>query len=94
MKNEEAVAGAALKRAEVVDKSIDLMQRYTGTSASDCRIMMELNAERCPGTTLCEISQILLMMNFHCIEKKAHRQALAKAGRSALAKLAEMEIPA
>lgn len=89
MKNKEAATDAALKRAEVFDKSKALMNKYTGTSASSCQIQMDLNAENRPGETLGEIAQILLMMNFHGIEKKAHRQALAKAGRKALAKLSE-----
>ena len=90
MKNEEAAVDATPKSAEVFDKSKALMQKYTSTSASDCQIQMDLNAEYRPGETLAEIAQILLAMNFHGIEKKSHRQALAKAGRKALAKLSEM----
>lgn len=89
MRNEEAVADAALKRAEVFAASQALMHKYTGTSASDCGITMDRRVDNCPGTALGEIAQVLLMMNFHCIEKKAHRQALARAGRRALARLAE-----
>ena len=90
MRNEEAVTNAPLKRSEVIDKSKALMHKYTGSDARSCQIQMDLNAESRPGETLAQIAQILLMMNFHCIEKKAHRQALAKAGRKALAKLSEM----
>lgn len=88
MRNEAAVAEAALKRAEVFDKSTALMHKYTGTSASDCGIKMDRNVDNCPGTALGEIAQMLMVMNFNCIEKKAHRQALARAGRTALARLA------
>ncbi len=49
-----------------------------------------MSADRDPATTLCEISLVLNEMNMHGIEKKAHRQALAKAGRSALKILAEL----
>lgn len=90
MRNEQAVADAALRRAEVFDKSKALMHKYTGTSASDCGITMDRRVDNCPGAALGEIAQILLMMNFHCIEKKAHRQALARAGCTALARLAEI----
>ncbi|MCK7547161.1 hypothetical protein ACFQGA_09400 [Marinobacter koreensis] len=90
MRNEQAAADAALQSAEAFDKSNKLLQKYTGTSADDCRIMMELNAERFPGTTLGEIALILFAMNHQGIEKKAHRQALAKAGRNALNRLAEL----
>lgn len=90
MRNEKIAANTTLEKAELLDKSRELMQRYTGTSASDCQVQMNLNADRCPGTALGEIAQILLMMNHHGIEKKAHRQALARAGRKALNKLSEL----
>lgn len=72
------------------DWSNELLRKYIGTSADDCRIMMELRAERSPATALSEIAVILFDMNSLAIEKKAHRQALAKAGRSALKRLAGM----
>lgn len=90
MRNEQAAADAALKAAEARTYLDGLRQKYTGTSADDCRTMMELNAEKAPATTLREISIILEEMNMHGIEKKAHRQALAKAGRIALKRLAEL----
>lgn len=88
MRNEQAAASPASQSAGAADMTNELLQKYTGTSADDCRIMMELNAERTPGTTLTEIALILTAMNHLGIEKKAHRQALAKAARSALNRLA------
>lgn len=90
MRNEQAAADAALQSAEAFDKSKKLVQKYIGTSADDCRISMELNAEKSPATTLSEITLILFEMNWQGIEKKAHRQALTKAGRLALKRLAEL----
>jgi len=90
MRNEKIAGDAAFEKAERPNKRKELMQRYTGTSADDCRIMMELSAEKNPGTTLCEISLILAEMNHLGIAKKSHRQALAKAGRNALNRLAEL----
>lgn len=89
MRNEEAVADQTLEASKRAAKAYALMNRVTGTSASDCQITMELQAESRPAATLSDVSQVLLMMNHHAIEKKAHRQALAKAGRKALAKLCE-----
>lgn len=90
MRNEQAAADAALKAAEARAYCAGLLQRYTGSSADDCRITAGLSADRDPATTLCEISLVLNEMNQLDIEKKAHRQALAKAGRSALKALAEL----
>lgn len=80
MRNEQAAA---------FDESKALMHKYTGTSASDCGIKMDRNVDSCPGKALAEIAQVLMMMNFYQKKQKSHRQALARAGRKALAKLAE-----
>lgn len=90
MRNEQAAADSALKAAETHPGCAGLLQRYTGSSADDCRITAGLNADTYPATTLCEISLVLNEMNIQGIEKKAHRKALAFAGRSALKALAEL----
>jgi len=63
------------------------MERVTGTSASDCKIQMELHAINRPANALSDIAQVLLLMNFDNVEKKAHRAALLQAGKKALAML-------
>lgn len=90
MRNEQTAADAALKAANARTYCAGLLQRYTGSSADDCRITAGLSADRDPATTLCEISLVLNEMNEHGIEKKSHRQALARAGRLALKRLAEL----
>ena len=90
MSNEKAAANAALKAAEARTYCGSLLQRYTGSSADDCRITAGLSGDRDPATTLCEISMVLNEMNQAGIERKAHRQALAKAARIALKSLAEL----
>ena len=67
-----------------------LAQMLCGSSASDADISMSLNAENRPEETLIGIAGALIEMNNAGTEKKAHRQALAKAARKALNKLAEV----
>jgi hypothetical protein len=61
-----------------------------GTSAEDCSITMQNRVASSPMGALSDVAGALDYMNANGIEKKAHRQALMKAGRAALKKLGEM----
>ena len=61
-----------------------------GTSAEDCSITMQNRVASNPMGALSDVADALDYMNTNGIEKKAHRQALMKAGRAALKKLGEM----
>lgn len=61
-----------------------------GTSAEDCSITMQNRVASSPMGALSDVAEALNYMNTNGIEKKAHRQALMKAGRAALKKLGEM----
>lgn len=65
-------------------------QRLTGTSASDCEITVMNSVESHPVEVLADVANALCWLNEQRLEKKAHRQALMKAGRAALKKLGEM----
>lgn len=61
-----------------------------GTSAEDCGNTMQNRVASSPMGALSDVADALNYMNTNGIEKKAHRQALMKAGRAALKKLGEM----
>lgn len=64
--------------------------RLTGTSASDCETTAMHNVESHPVEVLADVANALRFLNEQRVEKKAHRQALMKAGRAALKKLGEV----
>lgn len=64
--------------------------RLTGTSASDCDITMMRKVDTAPAEALAEVVNALHHLNTQGLDKKAHRQALMKAGRAALKKLGEL----
>ncbi|MCK7542926.1 hypothetical protein MLC59_01915 [Marinobacter bryozoorum] len=68
----------------------DRATRLTGTSASDCDITMMRKVDHSPLEALAEVANALYHLNAQGLEKKAHRQALMKAGRAALKKLGEV----
>ena len=68
----------------------DRATRLTGTSASDCEITIMNRANSSPMAALAEVANALHHLNVQGLEKKAHRQALLKAGRAALKKLEDM----
>lgn len=65
------------------------MNRLLGTSAADCNITIENDLNRDPAEALRTVIRALFHMNNNGIEKKAHRQALVRAGKKALGKIGE-----
>lgn len=66
------------------------LNRLLGSSCSDCAITMENDVNRDPAEALRTALRTLLLMNEKGIQKKAHRQALVRAGRKALGKIGEL----
>lgn len=91
---EEADMSSADKSPErkALEDAPQLATRLLCTSASDTDITMSLNAQNRPAETIISIVGVLIEMNNNSIEKRAHRQALAKAARKALSNL--VEVPA
>ena len=91
MRNEEKFADAALTAAEKHEqKAYAQVKRLLNTSVEDASASLQIDAERDPGIALCDSAAVLTIMNADGTAKKAHRQALAKAARKALNKLAEV----
>lgn len=75
----------------LIDKTEDQMTALIGTSASDCAISLNNDAERDPAGTIRKVLSVLHLMNFRGIEKKSHRQAMLRAGRKALNTIGEFQ---
>lgn len=73
-------------RIEKVERQ---MTALLGTSASDCAISLDNDANRDPAGTIRKVLSVLHLMNLRGIEKKSHRQAMLRAGRKALNKIGE-----
>jgi len=81
-------AGATL--GDLIDRTEQKMTALINTSASDCAISLNNDAERDPAGTIRKVLSVLHLMNFRGIEKKSHRQAMLRAGRKALAEIGEI----
>lgn len=75
----------------LIDNTEKEMTALIGTSASDCAISLNNDAERDPSGTVRKVMGVLNLMNARGLEKKSHRQAMLRAGRKALNKIGEFE---
>lgn len=78
------------KYQQALKDAPQLAVKWLNTSASDAGISALGAAQSRPAETLIAIAGVLALMNEDQKEKKAHRQALAKAARKAIGKLAEV----
>ena len=67
------------------------MTALLNTSASDCAISLNNDADRDPAGTIRKVLSFLHLMNLRDIEKKSHRQAMLRAGRKALNTIGEFQ---
>jgi hypothetical protein len=74
----------------LIDRTEQQMTALINTSASDCGITLNNDADRDPAGTIRKVLSVLHLMNFRGIEKKSHRQAMLRAGRKALAEIGEI----
>jgi hypothetical protein len=74
----------------LIDRTEQQMTALINTSASDCAISLNTDADRDPAGTIRKVLSVLHLMNFRGIEKKSHRQAMLRAGRKALAEIGEI----
>lgn len=95
---EEALRDDEIQQPDCVDAIFELcrehkekeINRLLGSSCSDCAITMENDVARDPAEALRTAMRTLLYMNEKGIQKKAHRQALVRAGRKALGIIGEL----
>lgn len=79
------------KLCGLIDRTEDQMNALINTSASDCAISLNNDAERYPAGTIRKVLAVLHLMNVRGIERKSHRQAMLRAGRKALNKIGEFQ---
>lgn len=79
------------KLCGLIDRTEDQMNALINTSASDCAISLNNDAERDPAGTIRKVLAVLHLMNFRGIERKSHRQAMLRAGRKALNNIGEFQ---
>jgi hypothetical protein len=95
---EEALREDEIQQPDPIDAIFELCKehqekefnRLLGSSCSDCAITMENEVASDPAEALRTALRTLLHMNQKGIQKKAHRQALVRAGRKALGKIGEL----
>jgi hypothetical protein len=79
------------KLCGLIKRTEDQMNALINTSASDCAISLNNDAERDPAGTIRNVLAVLHLMNIRGIERKSHRQAMLRAGRKALNKIGEFK---
>ena len=75
---------------KALDKATMLATRLLGTSVDDASTTLINQAESRPGCLLVDVAMVLTIMNKESIEKKSHRQAMARAARAAIKNLVEV----
>ena len=77
------------KLGGLIDSTEKKMNALINTSADDCAISLNNDAERDPAGTIRRVLAVLHLMNLRGIERKSHRHAMLRAGRKALNKIGE-----
>ncbi|MEC7814743.1 MAG: hypothetical protein VX939_00595 [Pseudomonadota bacterium] len=73
-----------------IDEATKLATRLLGTSVDDASTTLINQAESRPACLLVDVAMVLTIMNKEGIEKKSHRQAMARAARAAIKNLVEV----
>ncbi|QTN40941.1 hypothetical protein [Marinobacter salsuginis] len=75
---------------KALDEATQLATRLLGTSVDDASTTLINQAEIRPACLLVDVAMVLTIMNKEGIEKKSHRQAMARAARAAIKNLVEV----
>lgn len=75
---------------KALDEATKLATRLLGTSVDDASTTLINQAESRPACLLVDVAMVLTIMNKEGIEKKSHRQAMARAARAAIKNLVEV----
>ena len=75
---------------KALDEATKLATRLLGTSVDDASTTLINQAGSRPACLLVDVAMVLTIMNKEGIEKKSHRQAMARAARAAIKNLVEV----